>query len=477
MERITTEVAVIGAGPGGYPAAFALADKGKKVTLIDPELNPGGVCLYRGCIPSKALLHAAKVAEEARDAMDFGLSYGEPEIDPGKLFSWKDEVVSKLTGGLRTLVRARKVNYVRGRASFTSSSTLCVTMPSGEEKEILFENAVISTGSVSRRIPGVDLASPNVVDSDGALSMGEIPKSLLVVGGGYIGLELGTFFSSLGTDVTVVEMLPGLVQGVDRDLAAVLKKRLDQKFRSIMLKTKLISLSELDNEVQVSFEADGKNFQERYEKVLISVGRVPYTKSLGLENTRVGVDSKGFIETDSQRRTADSAIFAIGDVAGEPMLAHKATYEAKIVAEVINGAKTQYDPRAVPAVIFTDPEIAWCGVTESEARESGMEVDVSKFPWAASGRALTLNRTDGLTKLITHKGTGRVIGVGIVGPQAGELISESVLAIEMGATAEDIAFSIHPHPTLTETLMEAAEGIYGASTHIVKRRPSGRSRK
>ena len=477
MEKIITEVAVIGAGPGGYPAAFALADKGKKVTLIDPELNPGGVCLYRGCIPSKALLHAAKVAEEARDAVDFGLSYGEPQIDPGKLFSWKDEVVSKLTGGLRTLVRARKVNYVRGRASFTSSSTLCVATPSGEEKEILFENAVISTGSVSRRIPGVDLASPNVVDSDGALSMGEIPKSLLVVGGGYIGLELGTFFSSLGTEVTVVEMLPRLVQGVDRDLAAVLKKRLDQKFHSIMLKTKLISLSELDNEVQVSFEADGKNFQERYEKVLISVGRVPYTESLGLENTRVEVDSKGFIETDSQRKTADPAIFAIGDVAGEPMLAHKATYEAKIVAEVITGAKTQYDPRAVPAVIFTDPEIAWCGVTESEARESGMEVDVSKFPWAASGRALTLNRTDGLTKLITHKGTGRVLGVGIVGTQAGELISEAVMAIEMGATAEDIAFSIHPHPTLTETLMEAAEGIYGASTHIMKRRPRKTSQK
>lgn len=469
-------MAVIGAGPGGYPAAFALADKGKKVTLIDPELNPGGVCLYRGCIPSKALLHAAKVAEEARDAADFGLSYGEPEIDPGKLFSWKDEVVSKLTGGLRTLVKARKVNYLRGRASFTSSSTLRVVTASGEEKEVLFENAVISTGSVSRRIPGVD-SSPNVVDSDGALSMGEIPKSLLVVGGGYIGLELGTFFSSLGTEVTVVEMLPGIVQGVDRDLARVLKKRLDQKFRSIMLETKLVSINELDNEVQVSFEADGKSFQEKYEKVLISVGRVPYTEGLGLRNTRVEVDEKGFIETDSQRKTADPAIFAIGDVAGEPMLAHKATYEAKIVAEVITGAKTQYDPRAVPAVIFTDPEIAWCGVTESEAREAGMEVDVSKFPWAASGRALTLNRTDGLTKLITHKGTGRVVGVGVVGPQAGELISESVLAIEMGATAEDIAFSIHPHPTLTETIMEAAEGIYGASTHIMKRRPGKASRK
>ena len=477
MEKIATEVAVIGAGPGGYPAAFALADRGKKVTLIDPELNPGGVCLYRGCIPSKALLHAAKVAEDARDAADFGLSYGEPQIDPGKLFSWKDEVVSKLTGGLRTLVRARKIDYLRGRASFASSSALRVVTASGEEKEVLFENAVISTGSVPRRIPGADIDSPNVVDSDGALSMGEIPKTLLVVGGGYIGLELGTFFSSLGTEVTVVEMLPGLVQGVDRDLASVLKKRLDRKFRSVMLKTKLVSISELDGEVQVSFEADGKSFQGRYEKVLISVGRVPFTEGLGLENTRVAVDAGGFIETDSQRRTADPAIFAIGDVAGEPMLAHKATYEGRIVAEVITGAKTQYDPRAVPAVIFTDPEIAWCGVTESEARESGMEVDVSKFPWAASGRALTLNRTDGLTKIIAHRGTKRVVGVGIVGTQAGELISEAVVAIEMGATTEDISFSIHPHPTLTETIMEAAEGIYGASTHLIRRRPGKASRK
>ena len=477
MERIVTEVAVIGAGPGGYPTAFALADKGKKVTLIDPEVNPGGVCLYRGCIPSKALLHAARVAEEARDAEDFGLSYGEPQIDPEKLFSWKDGVVSKLTGGLRTLTRARKINYVRGRASFISSETLRVVTASGEEKEVLFERAVISTGSVSRRIPGVDFGSENVVDSDGALSMGKIPETLLVVGGGYIGLELGTFFSSLGTEVTVVEMLPGLVEGVDRDLAGVLKKRLDQKFKSIMLETKLVSINELDNEVEVLFEADGKSFQEKYEKVLISVGRVPFTEGLGLENTRVGVDEKGFIETDMQRRTADPAIFAVGDVAGEPMLAHKATYEGKIVAEVITGAKTQYDPRAVPAVIFTDPEIAWCGITESEARDAGVEIEVSKFPWAASGRALTLNRTDGLTKIITHRGTQRIIGVGIVGPQAGELISESVLAIEMGATAEDIAFSIHPHPTLTETLMEAAEGVYGASTHLMKRRPRKASRK
>ena len=398
-------------------------------------------------------------------------------MDPGKLFSWKDGVVAKLTGGLRSLVRARKINYVRGRASFTSSGALRVVTNSGEEREVVFQNAVISTGSVSRRIPGVDFGSENVVDSDGALSMGKIPKTLLVVGGGYIGLELGTFFCSLGTEVTVVEMLPGLVEGVDRDLAGVLKKRLDQKFRSIMLETKLASLSELGNEVQVLFEADGKSFSEKYEKVLISVGRVPYTEGLGLENTRVGVDGKGFIKTDTQRRTADPAIFAVGDVAGEPMLAHKATYEAKIVAEVITGAKTQYDPRAVPAVIFTDPEIAWCGLTEAEARETGVEIDVSKFPWAASGRALTLNRTDGLTKIIVHGGTRRVVGVGIVGPQAGELISEAVLAIEMGATAEDMAFSIHPHPTLTETLMEAAEGIYGASTHLMKRRSRKGSQK
>lgn len=476
MEKIVTEVAVIGAGPGGYPAAFALADRGKKVALIDPEANPGGVCLYRGCIPSKALLHAAKVAEEARDAASFGLNYGEPQVDPGKLFSWKDEVVSKLTGGLRTLVRARKINYVRGRASFTSSGSLRVITASGEEKEVLFENAIISTGSVSRRIPGVDFGSENVVDSDGALSMGEIPETLLVVGGGYIGLELGTFFSSLGTEVTVVETLSELVQGVDRDLAGVLKKRLDEKFKSIMLETKLASINELDDEVEVSFESDGKSFREKYEKILISVGRVPYTEGLGLKNTRVVVDEQGFIETDTQRRTADPAIFAIGDVAGEPMLAHKATYEAKVVAEVITGAKTHYDPRAVPAVIFTDPEIAWCGITESEAEETGVETEVSRFPWIASGRALTLNRTDGLTKIITHRGTGRVIGVGIVGPQAGELISESVLAIEMGATAEDIAFSIHPYPTLTETLMEAAEGVYGASTHLMKRRSKKGSR-
>ncbi len=477
MEKIVTEVAVIGAGPGGYPAAFALADKGKKVTLIDPELNPGGVCLYKGCIPSKALLHAAKVAEDARDAADFGLSYEEPHVDPKKLFSWKDEVVSKLTRGLRTLVKARKINYVRGRAAFSSSNTLCIITASGEEKELLFENAVISTGSVSKSVPGVNFDSPNILDSDRALSMGEIPNTLLVVGGGYIGLELGTFFSSLGTKVSVVEMLPGLVQGVDRDLAGVLKKRLDQKFGSIMLETKLISVGESDNEIEVSFEHDGKTFREKYEKILISVGRVPYTEGLGLENTRVGVDEKGFIKTDSQRRTAEPGIFAIGDVSGEPMLAHKATYEGKIVAEVITGAKTQYDPLAVPAVIFTDPEIAWCGITEKDAREEQMDIDISKFPWTASGRALTLNRTDGLTKIIADRETRRIIGVGIVGPQAGELISEAVLAIEMGATAEDLSFSVHPHPTLAETLMEAAEGVYGASTHLVKSRPPGSSRR
>ena len=468
MEKIVTEVAVIGAGPGGYPAAFALADKGKKVVLIDPNPNPGGVCLYQGCIPSKALLHAAKVTTEAEDAVDFGLTYGEPQIDAEKLFSWKNNVVSKLTNGLKTLVKTRKINYVQGKASFTSSEGLIVVEPSGETKEVLFENAVICTGSVPRTLPKLNTNARNIIDSEGALSLGKIPETLLVVGGGYIGLELGTFFSSMGTEVSVVETLPRILQGVDKDLTSVLRKKLERKFKSIMLQTKLLSASELNGEVEVSYETKGEVFSETYEKVLISVGRIPFTEGLGLENTEVDLDEGGFIKTDNQRRTTDPAIFAVGDVAGEPMLAHKATYEGKIVAEVICGAKTEYDPMAIPAVIFTDPEIAWCGITETEAKEAKMQIETSKFPWAASGRALTLNRTDGLTKIIADRESSRIIGVGIVGTQAGELISEAVLAIEMGATAEDLSFSIHPHPTLTETLMEAAENIYGTSTHLAK---------
>ena len=471
MEKISTEVVVVGAGPGGYPAAFALADKGKKVAMVDPEANPGGVCLYRGCIPSKALLHAARVATEAREAADFGLSFGEPGVDAGKLFSWKDGVVSKLTGGLRTLTRARKIDYIRGRGSFVSPRSLVVTADSGKKTEVSFENAVIATGSVPRRLPGADYGSPRILDSAGALSLGEIPGTMLVVGGGYIGLELGTFFSAMGTEVSVAEMLPGLVSGADRDLVAVLEKRLEKEFGSIMLGTKTVLFEESGDGVRVSFEAEGRTFEETYEKVLVSVGRVPFTEGLGLENTGVEVDEKGFVVTDAQRRTAEPAVFAIGDVAGEPMLAHKATYEGKIVAEVIAGAKTLYDPMAVPAVIFTDPEIAWCGITESEAADARMETEVSRFPWAASGRALTLNRTDGLTKIVAERGSSRIVGVGIAGPGAGELISEAVLAIEMGASAEDLAFSIHPHPTLTETLMEAAEGIHGTGTHVVGKRP------
>lgn len=476
MKKISTEVAVVGAGPGGYPAAFALADKGKKVVMIDPEANPGGVCLYRGCIPSKALLHAARVATEAREAADFGLVYSEPGVDAEKLFSWKDGVVSKLTGGLRTLTRARKIDYMRGRGSFLSPGSLVVTADSGERTEVSFENAVIATGSVPRRLPGAG-ASTNILDSRGALSLGEIPRTMLVVGGGYIGLELGTFFSAMGTEVSVAEMLPDLVSGADRDLVAVLEKRLEKEFRSIMLGTKTVLFEESADGVRVSFEARGGTFEESYEKVLVSIGRVPFTEGLGLENTGVEVDEGGFVRTDAQRRTAEPAIFAIGDVAGEPMLAHKATYEGKIVAEVITGAKTQYDPMAVPAVIFTDPEIAWCGITESEAAEARMETRVSRFPWAASGRALTLNRTDGLTKVVAERESSRIVGVGIAGPGAGELVSEAVLAMEMGASAEDVAFSIHPHPTLTETFMEAAEGIHGTSTHIVGKRPGSGRRK
>lgn len=467
MKNISADVVVIGAGPGGYPAAFHLADKGKKVILIDPEVNPGGVCLYRGCIPSKALLHAARVIHEAEDAKSFGIEYKKPEIDVKKLFAWKEKIVKKLTGGLKSLVKSRNVEYIQGYAEFTSSNTLSVKTDGDEKTEIKFEHAVIATGSVPAKIPGVEF-SENVLSSKTALSLGEIPKSMLIVGGGYIGLELGTVYSALGTEITVVEMLPDLVQEADKDLVGVLKKKIEKEFKSIKLDTKVNSIEDLGDKVKVNFENKDGAAEETFDKVLISIGRKPVTDTIKIENTNVKVDKSGFIEVDNQRRTADSNIFAIGDVAGNPMLAHKATYEAKVVADVIAGEKTVYDPAAVPAVMFTDPEIAWCGLTEQQTKDNGIEVEIARFPWGASGRALTLNRTDGLTKLVIDKNTKRILGVGIVGPGAGELISEGVLAVEMAAMAEDIAHTIHPHPTLTETIMEAAESIFGSSTHMYK---------
>ncbi|MGH7807934.1 MAG: dihydrolipoyl dehydrogenase [Thermodesulfobacteriota bacterium] len=464
----STQLAVIGGGPGGYPAAFLAADLGKEVTLIDTELNPGGVCLYCGCIPSKALLHVAKVLSEARHASHWGIEFSEPKIDVDKLREWKESVVKKLTSGTGQLSKQRKITYVQGRATFVDSQTLQIE--NGKGKELLkFENAVIATGSRPAKIPSLSIESPRILDSTSALDLPDIPKTLLVIGGGYIGLELGTVYAALGTRITVVEMTSGLMPGVDRDLVAILAKRVETIFDSIMLNTKVSSIKEEKNGIRVKFE--GENVKEPeavFERVVISAGRKPNSENLGLENTKVEIDSHGFIKVDAQRRTAEPTIFAIGDVAGEPMLAHKATHEGRVVAEVIKGRDVVFDPRAIPAVVFTDPEIAWCGLTESQAKQENRAIKIARFPWTASGRATTLDRNDGVTKLIIDPETERILGMGIVGSGAGELIAEGVLAVEMAARASDLELTIHPHPTLSETIMESAEVFFGRSTHLYR---------
>jgi dihydrolipoamide dehydrogenase len=464
------ELVVIGGGPGGYPAAFYAADLGMDVTLIDLETNPGGVCLHRGCIPSKALLHAAAVLNEAKEASEFGVSFGEPTLDVDKLRSWKSGVVSKLTGGLGQLRKARNINFVQGRATFVDANTVRVAKSDGSEELIAFKTAILATGSSPARIP-VAPDSPRVLDSTGALDLPDVPEKLLVVGGGYIGLELGQAYAAFGSQVSVVEMLPSLLAGADSDLVRPLAARLKKQFDTIMLKTKVLSISDTGDSVSVEVEHnDGKSETLVYDRVLISVGRKPNTRDLGLENTRVEVADSGFVVTDAQRRSAEPSIFAIGDIAGQPMLAHKATYEGKVAVEAIAGKKTVYAPQAIPAVVFTDPEIAWAGITEREAKAQGLAVKVTKFPWGASGRATTLGRSDGITKIIFDPDSGRVLGVGISGPGAGELIAEGTLAIEMGAVAEDLALTIHAHPTLSETVMEAAEDFMGHATHFISKK-------
>ncbi|MBU0677067.1 MAG: dihydrolipoyl dehydrogenase [Verrucomicrobia bacterium] len=463
-----TQLVVIGGGPGGYPAAFHAADHGMNVTIVDLEKNPGGVCLYRGCIPSKALLHAAKLIHEAKEAEKIGLSFGEPKLDLDKLRSWKESVVERLTGGTGQLAKARKVNYVQGRATFVSSNKLSVEKTDGGTEEIEFENAIIATGSRPIAIPNVSIDSPNVVDSTGALELKDIPENLLVIGGGYIGLELGSVYNALGSKVSVVEMMAGLLPGADRDLVAVLAKRIKAEFAEIMLKTKVVSVEEKGKKLAVTIQKEGAEPEvKEYDKVLVSVGRRPNSENLGLENTKVKVNDRGFIEIDPQRRTGDPNIYAIGDVVGGAMLAHKATHEGVVAVEAIQGKKTIFEPHAIPAVVFTDPEIAWAGVTADEAKEKGLNVKAAKFPWAASGRATTLERNDGLTKLIVDVETERILGVAMVGVGAGDMIAEGTLAIEMGATAEDLKLTIHPHPTLSETVMEAAEVFYGSSPHFM----------
>jgi dihydrolipoamide dehydrogenase len=463
-----TRLAVIGAGPGGYAAAFHAADLGMQVTLIDAEPNPGGVCTFKGCIPSKALLHAAKVLDEARHADVFGVTFGKPSIDVGKLRAWKDAVVKKQTGGLGLLAKARKVEFVQGRASIVDGKTLNVDTGKGERK-FEVDYIIIATGSRPSTVPGVSIDSPKVLDSTSALDLPDVPERLLVVGGGYIGLELGTVYAALGSKVTVVEMTDGLLPGADRDLAAVVAKRMATTCEAIWLETKVTSVKDDKKGVSVTFE--GKSAPpaaQNFDRVLVAVGRRPNSAVAGLEKTRVKINQRGFIEVDHQLRTAEPSIFAVGDVVGDPMLAHKASHEARVAVEVIHGHPSVFEPQAIPAVVFTDPELAWTGLTETEAKKQNRTVEVAKYPWAASGRASTLDRPDGLTKLIIDPETERVLGVGIVGAGAGELIAEGTLAIEMGAVAADLKLTIHPHPTLSETVMEAAEMFFGESVHVYK---------
>ncbi|GAB4132968.1 MAG: dihydrolipoyl dehydrogenase [Acidobacteriota bacterium] len=461
-----TELVVIGAGPGGYACAFHAADLGLKVTLIDTRDRPGGVCLNVGCIPSKALLHAAQVIDETAHAEAYGLKFARPKIDLDRLRSWKDEVVGKLTGGLGQLAKARGITYVQGRARFEDPQHLKIE--NGKPQSIAFRQAVIATGSRPSGLPGLDFQSDRLLDSTSALALESIPASLLVVGGGYIGLELGTVYAALGSKVTVVELLDGLLPGADRDLVKPLSRKAASIFEAVHLKSRVTAMKEVKGGIEVSFEGEFTGTRT-FEKVLVSVGRKPNTEDLGLEKAGLQTVKGGFIQVNEQMRTSVPHIFAIGDVAGQPMLAHKAMREGRVAAEVAAGKRSAFDNRAIPAVVFTNPEVAWVGLTENEAKESGVEVKVTRFPWAASGRALTLGNADGLTKMLFEPGSGRILGVGVVGPNAGELIAEGTLAIEMGAVAEDLALTIHTHPTLSETVGEVAEMFLGHATHIIRK--------
>src|SRR5262249_7432587 len=414
----STQLVVVGGGPGGYAAAFLAADLGLSTTLVDPEANPGGVCVYRGCIPSKALLHAANVLDEARHAKAWGIEFGDPKIDLGKLRAFKDNVVKRLTGGTGQLVKMRKIKYLQGYAEILDAHNLRVKLTAGGEEQVQFEHAILATGSVPAIPPMLKVADPRVMDSTGALDLPDVPKSLLVVGGGYIGLELGTVYAALGSAVTVVEMTPGLLPGADRDLVDVLAKRVAQTMKGVLLETKVVAVKPEANGVRVTFEGKADPREQVFDRVLVSVGRRPNSTIPGLERTHVQVDQRGFIMVDEQRRTHEPSIFAIGDVVGEPMLAHKASHEGRVAVEVMAGENVAFAPSAIPPLVFTDPEIAWAGLTEAQAKKDNRAIAVSKFPWGASGRAITLDRTDGLTKLILDPGTERLLGVGLVGPGA-----------------------------------------------------------
>lgn len=468
---MNTQLCVLGAGPGGYAAAFLAADLGMQVTLVDMEPRLGGVCLLRGCIPSKALLHVARTVAEAKHLADWGVTFPQPTIDINAVRARKEKVIALLTGGLKQLATKRKINVVQAKATFEDSKTLKLASVDGTplaDDRIVFEHCIVATGSSPTRIPAFDLPTHRVMDSTGALALPDVPESLLVVGGGYIGLEMGTVYAALGSKVSVVEMTDGLLPGADRDLVRPLQKQLQGAFQAIYLNTKVASLVDKQDSIEVTFEGDVPEKVQRFSRVLLCVGRRPNSAGLGLENTGVQVNGKGFISVDRQRRTNHPRILAIGDVAGEPMLAHKAAHEGKIAVEVILGEQVTFEPKAIPAVVFTDPEIAWAGLTETAAKEQGRTVEVAQFPWAASGRAQAIGRTEGMTKWIVDPTTKQVLGCGIVGYGAGDLISEAVVAIEMGATVADVAKAIHPHPTLSETLGNAAEVCLGLATDIYR---------
>ncbi len=462
------QLVVLGGGPGGYPAAFEAADHGMQVVLVDQDAQPGGVCLNRGCIPSKALLHVAKLIQEARESSHWGVTFAEPQIDLDKLRSFKNGVVTQLTGGIRQLCKARGVDLVQARGTFLNSGALQLTAPDGTQSQLTFDKCIVAVGSRPAMPPVFNIGDPRVMDSTGALELKDIPGKLLVIGGGYIGLEMGSVYAALGSKVTVVEALPTILAAADRDLVNPLQKRLNGLFAAIHVNTKVMSLKATPEGIVAELSGEGVTSPQVFDRVLVSVGRAPNGKGVGLENTKAVVTDRGYVEVDRNMRTADPKIMAIGDVAGEPMLAHKATREAKVAVETLRGEPAMFDNVAIPAVVFTDPEIAWCGITEAEAKTAGREVIVTKFPWAASGRAQTIGRTEGLTKLIIEPKTERILGVGIVGPGAGELIAEGVLAVETAAVARDLAESIHAHPTLSETLMEAAEASFAQATHMFR---------
>jgi dihydrolipoamide dehydrogenase len=463
---------VLGGGPGGYAAAFMAADLGMTVALVERDERLGGTCLLRGCIPSKALLHVGRVLAESREMEEWGVHFTRPTIDLAALRARKEKVIGALTGGLGTLARRRNVTVVRGQARFTNSTTLEIApaAPGGASQTITFDHCILASGSRPARIPAFDIGSPRVMDSTGALELAEIPESLLVVGGGYIGLEMGTVYAELGAKVSVVELTDTLLPGADRDLVKPLQQRLEKLFEKIHLRTKVARLEDVGHAVRVHFEGpDGQTTRE-FSRVLVAVGRRPNSDGLGLENTRATVSAKGFVEVDDRQRTSDPHILAIGDVCGEPMLAHRASHQGKVAVESLHGEPAVFAPRAIPAVVFTDPEIAWAGLTENEATAAGRTVEISRYPWAASGRAHALGRTDGLTKLLVDPETDTVLGVGMVGPGAGELVAEGVLAIEMGCSARDLMETIHPHPTLGETVAFSAENYFGLATEIYRPR-------